>query len=203
MIQMSAQLTFLFVVLFLLFLIATIYVCCDNTRQEENYISQHINNTDRYISYVSYATKTSTSYRIIFPKELTSGFKDRVYGVDIAININDNLLTDNPNLSITRDIESAQTIREHRLFIYDTTWNPHVLPQIAEPIQLGTGSTLVIQADEETNNDMIITINARPQGYLVGSITVQLTSVYPKNQSPIGFRIERIDHISEDTKIYV
>lgn len=193
---MSAQLIFLLVVIFLLFLIASVIVCHPNNTIDEDYMSQQVNNTDRYISYVSYATKTSTSYRVVLPKDLTSGFKDRVYGIDIAININDNLLSDDPNQAITRDIANAETIREHRLFIYDTTWNPHVLPQIVEPIQLGTGSTLVIQSDAATDNNMIITINARPQGYLVGSITVQLTSVYPKIQSGYGFRIERID---EDT----
>lgn len=157
------------------------------------YKEETLNGVNRFESFISYATYDEVIYRIHLPDTIDPEFGDRVYNIDIALDINDFLLTDDPESAITRDIRAADDIRVFRLFVYDTTWNPRLLPVTGEVLTLSTDTTVQFESDERTGHDIYLTITPRNEAYVVGVIDVLITSVYPKIQSGDGFRIERVD----------
>jgi hypothetical protein len=131
------------------------------------------------------------------PDKLPGGVDARVYTVDVSFELNDHLVDPTAPDNITRDIATAQEMRVDRLFVYNSTWNPRILPPTGEPIILGSGVKIILVADETTERDIVVDFLLPPSRYLVGIINVELTGVFPDIQSADDFNIEKIGVIEQ------
>jgi hypothetical protein len=150
----------------------------------ENFISLH----------ESFAAKSPRRIILQLPSQFdNTEFVGRVYMIRITWSFFDCEVGFDPDKQ--SDVINPQTAELKQDFVFDTTWKYRIEPYDPlqpEPVSIPISETWPYTLDqtlEETKNQIIYDIDIPKNHYTVCRMDVELSSVYPKVQSPCNFYI--------------